>query len=741
MSRWVAWWPRIRVAAGLVAAGLVAAASAGPQPQGAESGRLASTVAAGFDGRWRVGSWTPLVVSATGTGLEAGSEVRIWAEDDDGQFVRSPAAIAASAGSSVEARLCVRFGRPTGRYRVEVSGPNGAVRTMEDRLLEPIASTDHVVVVYGDLPAVARAVRLVDRDRGTTPAVVADAPPYASTAAARSFDAADAIVISGNAAARLPREVRSGIDAWVRGGGSLVFACGASAAEVAGAGTPVADWLPGSFEKTVMLKRLGPIEAYARAGGLGDRVPPDGVAVPRFAEPALGVVLVSAVEGGGGPVVTRRAHGLGTVTWLGLDLDADPLRGWSGCETLLAAALGGRSRGGLDQRPAEQGGVPDLAGQLHAALDTFPATDAAADRLTDGLRPQEPSARRPVPFEVIAGLGLLYVFCLYPLDWWFVSRRGRPWIAWLTLPVLAAGFTAAAWSLKGAWGGGRDAIARTADVLDVDAVSGRIRGTSWAAVQSLANDRLDVTVEAATGTACVDREAVVTWWGVAGRGFGGLDAAVPHPSLAAADYDYGGSLAALDDVPVAAAASRLFEAEWSGCSTLPVVTSSLAVTSQATLAGAVSHHLPFALENCRLLHAGWLYDVGSLRAGDRYDTATGRGPRSLASALTRRAAAKDREAGMTWDPTGVDVARIIEVAAFHGAAGGTAYTGLDAGCLRRLDLSPLLAVDRAVLVGTVAEGVPVTRWGVAGAAGPIAGSMAAPTLCRIVIPLAAEAAP
>ena len=276
--------------------------------------------------------------------------------------------------------------------------------------------------------------------------------------------------------------MRRGIDAWVRGGGSLVFACGASAAEVAAGGTPVADWLPGTFEKTVMLKRLGPIEAYARAGGLSDRVPPDGVAVPRFTTPASGVVLVSAVEAGGGPVVTRRAHGLGTVTWLGLDLDAEPLRGWSGCETLLAAALGGRSRGGLDQRPAEQGGMPDLAGQLHAALDTFPVTSSSADRPTDRWRPKDVSARKPVPFEVIAGLGLLYVFCLYPLDWWFVSKQGRPWIAWLTLPILAAGFTAAAWSLQGRWGGGRDSIARTADVLDVDAGSGRIHGTSWVAV-------------------------------------------------------------------------------------------------------------------------------------------------------------------------------------------------------------------------------------------------------------------
>ena len=716
-----------------VAALMLMLASGGPPTHGAEPGRF--DVAAGFGGRWKVGSWTPLVVSATGGGLEAGQEVRLWAEDDDGQFVRSPAVRATQVGDRVEARLCVRFGRPSGRYRVEVTSPGGGAATTEDRLVDPIVSTDHVIVAYGDLPSVARAARLVDRDRGSTTVVVSDTPPYAASESQRSFDAADAIVISGHAATRLPVDVREGLDAWVRDGGSLVFVCGASAAEAAATGSPVSGWLPGAFEKLVRLRRLGPIEAYARAGGLVDRVPPDGLPVPRFAGPTPGIVLVSAVEAGGGPVVARWAHGLGTVTWLGLDLDAEPLRGWSGCDTLLAAALGGRSRGGLDQRSSEQAGMPDMAGQLHAALDTFPAAATSADQATAGRKVS------PVPFEVIAGLGLLYVLCLYPLDWWFVSKQGRPWIAWLTLPILAAGFTAAAWGLKGQWGGGREAIARTADVIDVDAGSGHIRGMSWLAVLSPVNDRLDVAVEGATGTACADRQAAVTWWGVAGRGFGGLDAAVGHPSLAAADYGYGGSLAALDDVPIAAAASRLFEAEWSGCADVPVVTSSLALTSQATLAGAVSHHLPFPIENCRLLHAGWLYDVGTLRPGDRYDTATGRGPRSLASALTRRAAAKDRETALTWDPTNADVARIIEVAAFQGAAGGTAYTGLDAGRLGRLDLSPLLAVDRAVLVGTVAEGVPASRWDIGGGAGPMAAAAAAPPLCRIVIPLAAEAVP
>ena len=700
---------------------------------GAEA--AAVDVAAGFAGRWRVGSWTPLVVSSTSAVLAAGDRLHVWAEDMDGQFVRSPAVVA-TGSSGAEAQVCVRFGRPSGRYRITIAAPDKTASVIaEGQLDEPIPSTARVVVCYGNLPAAARAARLVDRDQGTATTVIDDGPPYAASSA-RGFDGADAIVICGSAVDSLPAEVVAAIDDWVCGGGRLVFLSGESAAALTAGRSGAEAWLPGTFSKLVPLRRLGAIEAYARSGGLADRVPAEGVPVPRFEKSPTGVVEVAAAETAGGqPLIVRSARGLGSVTWIGLDLDAEPLRGWGGTENLLATALAGRTRAGLDARPVDAGGMPDLAGQLHAALDSFPeAADGSAS-------PGGAAGVRPVPFELIAALGLLYVLCLYPFDWWLVSRTGRPWVSWLTLPLVAAGFTALIWGVKDRWVGGREPVARVAEVVDIDAVGRRIRGTAWLAVHVADNDRLDVAAAADSGPRTDAREAAVTWWGVAGRGFGGLDAAVPHPSLAAADYAYGASLADLEEVPVAAGASRLFEAEWLEAAEGSVVESTLTRTEQGTLAGTVSHRLPSTIENCRLLHAGWLYDVGRLAPGDRYDTAAGRGPRSLASALTRRSASKDRESALRWDAMGVDVARIIEVAGFHAAAGGVAYTGLDAGRLGRLDLSPLLAVDRAVLVGTLAGDGRATRWTVRAGTRDVAPQDAAPTLCRIVIPLAAEAAP
>lgn len=700
-------------------------------------------VTAGIGGMRRTGAWTPVVVSSTSGAVRPGTPLQVSVEDPDGQFVRSPPVVATAAGEGrVAARFSVRFGRPSGRVRVERQRAGGGGTVVEEhRLGEPLASTQRVVVVYGDLPAAARAARLIDRERGSQTSVITIDPRrgdggvgFTEGNSARDYDAADAIVVCGDAIQQLPEEVLAGIDAWVMDGGRLVFVSGASAADVAAA-APAA-WLPGTFERMVPLRRWGAIEAYARAAGLVDRVPPAGLPMPVFSGRADGVVELAAMDGGAGlPVVVRRGRGLGTVTWLGIDATLPALRTWPGWDTLLVALLGGRAPAGGDRPAVESTAAPDLAGQLRAALDTFPTAD--------GTRPA-----RPIPFEMIAGLGFLYVLCLYPFDWWLVSRDGgRPWLAWLTLPTIVAAFTAAAWGMTAWWGGGRAVAARTADIVDIDAVSRRIRGMGWAAMLVTGNDRLEVAAGAAPGLgggdAIPSADAAVSWCAAAGRGFGGLDAGVPHPSLATDDYGYGSSLAALDGVPVAAASSRVFEASWTAEAESPVVTSTLVKNPQGTLGGGVAHHLPFPLDGCRLLHAGWLYDLGTLRPGERYDTDSGRGPRSLASALTRRGAVKDRDAAVRWDSTSTDVGRMLEVAGFHAAVGGTGYTGLEAGRLTRLDLSPLLSVDRAVLVGFAADGREATRWRLAlrGEAGGVDAMPAAATLCRIVIPLAAEPTP
>jgi len=697
-----------------------------------------TTVGLGIGGVHRTAAWTPLVIRMPIDRTTTG--VRAWVEDADGQFVGSPPAEFVADGEEMVAHVCVRPGRPTARVRLEPAGQGGG-DPRPAVVVEPVsgttvASTTPLWLVRGNLPAAAAAARLV-AGQGRPPELVRLAGlPGEPPTGPRDLDAFEAAIVSGRAVGELDPTVLAALDGWVRRGGRLVLAAGESALALARAGEPAAGWLPGSEPVLLPLRRLGAIEAFARSGGLAGRVA-TGLAAPRFESPA-GVVVVS--EGAAAtdlPLVIRRAHGLGTITWIGIDLDEPWVADWPGCDRLLAALLGGRSEA---ERTTVAGGdtrraATDLAGQLRIALDSFPATETAP-------------ASRPVSFEVIAALGLLYCLVLYPLDWWLVRRSGRPWVSWLSLPLIAGGFAAAAWGVGGLWGRDAPARLRLAEVFDIDAPSGLVRAATWAAVRSPVNGRLDLAVGAAPQTDVAEVEAAVSWFAPAGSGFGGVDAAVPHPSLAAGDYAYADSLADLRNAPIAAAASLSFEADWTATAAGPAATASLVRDGRGLLAGRVTHHLPFPLERCWLVHGGWLYDVGRMEPGDTYDTEAGRGPRSLAAALTRRAAVKDRDRAERWDPAGTDVGRILEVAGLHEAAGGPAYTGLEPGRLWRLDLSPLLAVDRAVLVGTAPAGRQLSDWQVRLRGGPagdepglLAAEQAAAGLVRLVVPVATAAPP
>jgi hypothetical protein len=704
-------------------AGLLLAVVAGCRPAAAAN-RGGWDVTVGFGGRFRAGSWTPLVVTATGSrpGIATGDRLHVWVEDPDGALVRSPPAVLESdAAGRPAARFRVRPGRPDGR--LVVGGTTGP--RVELRLPAPIPSTHGVVLVVGDLAAARRAVRLV-RHGDSPPLEVVPLAAGGGTAAAaepRDYDSADRIVVCGNAVADVDDAVLRGIDAWVRRGGRLVFAAGVSAAAVHAAGGPAAGWLPGPIDRLVPLRRLGAIESFARTAGLAGRA--TALRVPVLAGAATGTIDV--FEGAVAtdlPLVVRRTHGLGTIAWAALDLDADPFRDWPGTDEILARLLGGRPRDvELVRSAGAAGGPPDLAGQLRVALEDFGSETGWA-------------GRGPVPFAIVLGLGIGYVLCLYPLEWRLVSRgRGsaggdRGHLAWVTAPLLVGGFTTAAWAVADRWRPPAARAARAAEFIDVDAASGAIRGSAWSAVWRVGNDRLDIAVTPADA-------AAVSWWADAGTGFGGIDAAMPHPSLAVADYAYGPALDALEGVPVAAASDRLFEAEWSATGATDVVASTLAIDAQGTLRGTVAHRLPFALDDCRLAHGGWLYDVGRLAAGVAFDPQASRGPRSLAGALTRRAATGERDVVARWDAADTALERILEIAGFHAAAGGADYTRLEAGRLGRLDLSPVLAVDRAVLWGTAADVPPewTTAWRLPHERPSVT------RLYRIVIPLASASEP
>ena len=658
----------------------------------------------GIVGGSRTGSWTPVVVENDGVPLH------VWAEDPDGQLVRSPVAAAPAPGRS---RFQVRFGRPQAALLLEATGTDG--RPAFTRLAPPqlLPSSEMVLLVVGNLPAAERSARLLVGENGSRLRVVTAADPQSLAAGAtgmspRDFDGIDAAVVCGSALAAakddpLAQDALGALDGWVRRGGRLVFIAGARIARPAvdDADGSVARWLPGPpgrpgrVERLVPLRRATAIETFGRSDRPLEKAALAGLEVPLLAGASEIDGVIEAYEGtkpADLPLVVRSARGFGAVTWIGLDLDQGAFRNWQGTDRLLAELLVGRAAGKQQAGRAGEARTDtlDLAGQLRLAIDRFPGVSA-------------------IPFELIAAIGLLYVACLYPLDWWLVSRGGgRPWLAWLSLPVLVLAFSGLAWAAAHQWKGDAWRSSR-ACVTDIDTTSGLVRGFSWAGIWSPVNATIDVSAAPGSMIAADSaHDTSVTWYGASGRALGGPDAPSAHPSLAAAGYRYGASLDALEGIAIAAASSRLFDAEWTADWTgPPPVAAALEREAQGTLRGSIESGLPFVLEDCVLVHAGWLYDVGRLAPGVAFDPAGGRGPRSLAGALTRRTAVKDRDVPLRWDVAGHDIDRILEVAGFHAAAGGASYTSLESGRLGRLDLSALITLDRAVLVG---RGPAGTQW-------------------------------
>ena len=699
-------------------------------------------VEVGVGGTPRAGFVTPVSLRlSAGSQLLGDGQVAVAAEDPDGQWVQSPPVrLSAVADGGKAARLLVKLGRRGGDLRIvtlaATAAPPDDPANQQPAVVEKISldsvfeSTQELLLVLGSLTNADRATRLAAQEDGSRARVVILEPNAPTTSGALpascgpaglTYDAIDRVIVCGQAVAAGGFEQQlTDLDEWVQLGGELVLVAGMSLPEMVAASPIAASWLPGHFDRLVPLRRAAAIETYARASRPLDRDVVDALRVPLFkAEPALnGMVEVAAGGSASDPaLVVRRAHGFGCITWVGLDLDSRPFQNWPGTDSLLLELLNrGRPSGSSGRAGEARRGGLDLTGQLRLAIDRYP--DVAA-----------------IPFELIALIGLLYVAALYPFDWWLASRDARrSWVAWISLPLIVAGFTVVGWQTAKRYRA-TTAKTQTTAVIDVDQAGGFARSLGFAGVWAAENDQFTITAAATGPVQANPAETAISWFAAPGRSLGGPDALTPHPSLAAADYRFSRSAATLEQVPQAAASSRLFEALWCGPATAEPIRSTLDRTGQGTLSGGLQNRLDVTLDDCVLVHGGWLYDVGRLGPGDQFDLESGRGPRSLAAALTRRQTVKDRSVPARWNADDRDIDRIIEVAGLYAAAGGAGYTGLELGRLGRFDLSRLLGLERAILIG---RGPAAISWQVRPdqQAKPIDAGVNTTTLWRVVLPVA-----
>ncbi len=664
----------------------------------------------GFNGRYKVGYWTIAEVTITAGATPFTGQLTLIAPDNDGIPTRVTAAIGEiklAAGDSTVVPVYFKQGQLGGEITVELHAED---RRLATRTFRAGAAGS----LAGVMPSHSRLTLNIGDYGGTTSAsgVALTALDNLSTLpdAWYGMEGVDAILLH-TSDPRIVAELKranaqlAALDLWIRMGGKLILCVGRNAAELLAEGGPLADLVPGDFQALVPMRQATVLEAYIETSeplGLGANL-------------NLEVAQLRDVRGhiesfaGNGPrdlpLVVHSPHGFGEVVLVAFDIDQTPIAEWKARPQLLGRLLSIRYQtgGNAEDEGGSLGAVTtlgfvDLAGQLRGALDQFSGVPL-------------------VPFWLVAVLIAAYIACIGPADYYLVRHLlRRAEATWLTFSVTVLAFTAGAAAL--AYGlKGREPRVNHLDVVDYDLESGFARRTSWTNVFSPEIATYDVALQprqlpgsTSGGKNRLAAGALLSWFGLTGSGFGGMDAASgagggigvasSNLPLFSATYDYNRTLDELRRVPIAVWSSKSFVGRAWGESTGGI---DAQLADDGRLTGTIRNALSVPLTHSVLIYDKWAYVIRDFAPGRELDLALDIDPQTVDTYLRKVTVAGDRKVVAPYDQGGFDVPRIVEIMTAHDLAGGKSYTGLENHYQDFVELSNLVSRGRAVFIGRVAQ--------------------------------------
>jgi hypothetical protein len=524
------------------------------------------------------------------------------------------------------------------------------------------------------------------------------------------------IILSSHAEflSKLSRAQTDAILQWTKLGGRVIFSVGTEGKKVLAEGQPFADLAPGQFQDVVQLRRTSGLEHFVNARSRLD-VTERGTTQPLTATSLTNVRgRVDVYEGAGlageVPLVIRSWHGLGYVTFVAFDLDRPPLSNWSERSKVIAKLLQETARrvdedsAGEKQNRVVHLGYDDMVGQLRSGLEQFAGVSL-------------------ISFSTVAAMIVAYLLLLGPADFFATRFLRRPEFTWLTFPLLVVVFGGIAWAVsqnsKSA-----DVKLNQVDLVDVDVESQTLRGTSWAHVYSPRAESFAFSIKShsAAGQQKSNSQldgSLVTWQGLPGRGFGGLNGtttsgflAEPYTIALDAGAENHATHSTLENVVLPTSATKALIGRWWGrWETKNASSLTASALRDDMLRGKLTNPLPFELRDCAVLIGTSIYPLDeTLSPGETINMDLHGGKRrDLERRLTRRRVTHEtKEEISPWDAGNLDVIRTMEVLMFHEASGGQPYTKLSNRYQPYVDLTEQLRLGRAVLVGRAEK--PAATW-------------------------------
>ena len=413
----------------------------GPSPVLAqEPSPIIVRVEVGFDGKARLGHWTPVVVQLENQGPDFTGEVQIFGKPD--QSSRHVADIVLPTNSRKRLTLHVPYLGNPHRLEVELVSDGQVVASLEPRV-SLVRDSDLFVGVVGQRVGAWNLLTTLEMPGQSGEVVVTPILPDRFPRRPEALDAFDVIALGDLQVQTLSPGMLEALEGWVAGGGTLILPGGPNA-RVNLRGLPD-QLMPVQIGDAVELRRAPALER------LGNSPFP-----AAFPFTVSGSKLVSGrvlAQERDVPLAVLSRYGRGSVLFLAFNPVAQPLAGWVGMpqvwKELLypslppSVLLSDQASRGNPWGPFSSWGL-----RSPQALSNLPALEFPSINLLLGL---------------IGG----YILLVGPVNYVVLRRLRRPGLTWVTIPALVLLFSGSAYFLA------------------VEAKGGEVQGSAVSIIQSV----------------------------------------------------------------------------------------------------------------------------------------------------------------------------------------------------------------------------------------------------------------
>lgn len=375
-------------------------------------------VKAGFNTYYRDGMWIPLEITITNNARDLRGKVQVHAQNasqESETLYQTPVTVARNSAKTVF--FFVSLSERASEIEVEIVDNNGRILKVQSERIVQLASKDVLYAVVTESPV--GAVDMTNAPLGRGNSYQANLSLRELPFEADALRALDVLLFFDVDTGELSAEQRTAIHHWVIGGGHLIVHGG-----------------PNWQRTTAGLLEVIPTEPqgtrqFETLTGLGDYLgfPSDSLEqttiVTANTPKADAEVLLSLEDT---PIIVRQTLGLGTVDFVALDPQTEPLRSYSDTDALWHTLL--------------------VNGQVRPSWSYgFADWDIANDasRIITGF--DLPSVLQLIGFLI------LYIALIGPINYYVLRWLGRRELAWFTIPVLILAFTLLAYftgfSLRG----------------------------------------------------------------------------------------------------------------------------------------------------------------------------------------------------------------------------------------------------------------------------------------------------